>query len=203
MERAGRASWASSSPQLPSEGQRGEMRDFSRNHRLMIRARSLAWVSVITVSFVLTLGTDVASAKTTTLHVYEKSSLVFYQANGQPVTSSAFVPGDYFKETDVDYVGNHENHAKTSTVSGQLACTFTTSSLEAVCVAELTVGRSKLLSDHVMVNFAATPIVIAINGGTGGFKGARGTSTRTCVRSCSATTPLWTSYFDDTYRYTT
>ena len=110
---------------------------------------------------------------------------------------------DSFKETDVDDVDDQKNHAKTSTVSGQLACRFTASSLGAVCDADSAVGHSKLLSDHVMVNFAGTPIVITINGGTGGFKGARGTSTRTCVRSCSTTAPSWISYFDDTYRFTT
>jgi hypothetical protein len=181
---------------------RDEMRGFNRRHRLVIRVGVRALASIMTMAIVLTLGAGTASAKTTTLHFFEKSSLVFYQANGQPMTSSAFVPGDNFKETDVDYVGNHEKHAKTSTATGNLVCTFTSSSLEAICDGELAVGRSKLLSDHVMVDFAAAPIVLAINGGTGVFKNARGIATHTCFRSCSPTVPSWTSYFDDTFQYT-
>lgn len=179
------------------------MRGHNGRLRLVMRAFSLALVSVVTTVFVMALGVEAASAKTATLHVYEKSSLVFYQPDGQRMTSSSFVRGDYFKETDVDYVGNHKNHAKVSTVSGGLTCTFTSSSLEAICNADLALRGSKLFSDHVTVNFAAVPIVLAINGGTGVFKHARGSATRTCVQSCTPTVPSWTSYFDDTYQYTT
>lgn len=162
------------------------MRDFNRRPRLVIRVCAAWLASVMTAALMLAFGAGIASAKTTTLHIFEDFSLVFYQANGQPMTSLAFDPGDYFIETDLDYVGNHKKHAKTWSASGNLVCTFTSSSLEAVCDSELAVGGSLLLSDYVMVNFAATPIVVAINGGTGNFKNAKGISTRTCVRSCNA-----------------
>jgi hypothetical protein len=85
------------------------------------------------------------------------------------------VKGDRLDDTDLDYVGDAAHHAKRWTASDHLSCTFTATA--AICDAEVAVGGSLLLGTDVRVQFSAGPTVVKLNGGTGAFKGARGTVT--------------------------
>jgi hypothetical protein len=146
-------------------------------NRIIRRTGVAGLVAVMTGAAVLAFGAGPASAKTTTLHFFSKAvSNSVFQANGQPITNQNAqpAPGDYFVSTDVDYVGNHKKHAKTSTGSDNLVCTFTTTSM-GVCDAVIAVGGSVLLANHVTVDLTANSPVVPLNGGTGPYKGAHGT----------------------------
>jgi|SRR5580700_1526424 hypothetical protein len=157
----------------------------------------------MTVALVLPFAARAASAaKATTRYFFEKSSVVFYQANGDPMRVRRLFPETTSRRPIWTTRATTKTTAKLWGPPPNLRVPSPPNSLEAVCVGQLSVGGSKLLSDHVMVNFAAMPIVFTINGGTGIFKKAKGASTHTCFRFCTPTVPSWTSYFDDTYRYT-
>jgi hypothetical protein len=102
-----------------------------------------------------------------------------FNASGKPLSASATPKrGDYLIGIDVDYTGNHGKHTTTPTGSDNAVCTFKTTT-RAVCDEVIAIGGSLLLSDHVTVNFSLTSPTSKITGGTGKFKGARGTITVT------------------------
>ena len=150
------------------------------NHSYRTGAASV--VVAITSTVLIALAPGLASAKTTTtFRLFAKSvALGMFHSNGQPITnpSAQPKPGDYLIGTDVDYLGNHKKHAKTPTGSDNAVCTFT-SATKAVCDEVIAIGGSLLISNHVTVNFSAASPVSKITGGTGKFKGARGTITVT------------------------
>jgi len=155
------------------------------SHRIIRRAGVAGIVVAMTGAAVLVFTGGSASAKTTTLHFFSKAvSNSVFQANGQPITdqNAQPAPGDYFISTDVDYVGNHKKHAKTSTGSDNLVCTFTTNSM-GTCDGVVAVGGYVLLANHVTVDLTANNPVVTINGGTGPYKGAHGTLSATAVGS--------------------
>jgi hypothetical protein len=126
-----------------------------------------------------------SAAKATTLHLYSKSIVAtFFHADGQAITSLTTLPspGDYFIATFVDYVGNHNKHARRSTGSHNFSCTMSANTT-AICDGALAVGGSLVLVNHVTVSLADATgsFTIAITGGTGKFNGAHGQVTSTPV----------------------
>jgi hypothetical protein len=124
------------------------------------------------------LGQSASARSTTTLHLFAKSqSFGMFHANGKPLSVTATPKrGDYLIGIDIDYMGNHAKHAATPIGSDNAVCTFTTAT-KAVCDEVIAIGGSLLISNHVTVNFSAASPVTKITGGTGKFKGARGTIT--------------------------
>lgn len=129
-----------------------------------------------------------ASARTVTLHYFSKqTSTTFVTPQGRrlgPNTPPAV--GDINDNTDVDYVGNHKHHAKQSTASDHLRCTITGSTgsgATATCDAQIAIGGSMLLANHVKLTFSdsSSPLAVQINGGTGIYRHAHGTVTSTSI----------------------
>ena len=121
-----------------------------------------------------------AARSTTTLHLFAKSQAFgMFNGSGKPLSATATPKrGDYLIGIDVDYTGNHAKHAATPTGSDNAVCTFKTTT-GAVCDEVIAIGDSLVLSDHVIVNFSLASPASEITGGTGKFKGARGTITVT------------------------
>jgi hypothetical protein len=146
-------------------------------------ARSLRIIAVtIGSALPCLLVPGIAQAKTT-LRLYQKQqSMTFYNPDGTKASGNAApVVGDYFVDTDTDYVGTAKHHAKASTASDHLVCTFTSISSNgmsgtALCNGQIAIGGSMFLAQNDKVTFAgAGPTNVVINGGTGRFAGAHGT----------------------------
>ena len=105
-------------------------------------------------------------------------------ASGNPITNPNTPPaaGDRFVVTDLDYVGNHRHHAKRWTASDHFACTFTTPPA-AICSGQIAIAGSMLFSDNVPLDFAnpSATVTVPITGGTGRYRGAKGTVTSVSV----------------------
>lgn len=148
--------------------------------------RSLGVAAVLAGLLSLGLSAASASAKTTTLHFFQKStSSTFLAADGTPTQPpSATSPpaiGERFLVTDELYVGTHTRHAKAFTATDHLACTITTDTGAATCDGQIAIGGSMLLAQNVTVNLAGASTVVTINGGTGRYLHARGTATSVSV----------------------
>ena len=131
------------------------------------------------VAGVLSLGvtTAPASARTVTLHYFEKeTSTAFFGADGRPAAPPTGPPvaGARFITTDQDFVGNHAHHAKRYTATDHIACTFTATPGVAICSAQLAVGGSMLFADDVSVDFSSSSVALNITGGTGIYRNAHG-----------------------------
>jgi hypothetical protein len=137
-------------------------------------------IAIAAAGAALSLGQSASARTTTTLHLFAKSqSFGMFHANGKPLSvTDTPKKGDYLIGIDIDYVGNHAKHAATPIGSDDAVCTFRTAT-KAVCDEVVAIGGSLLISDHVTVNFSAASPVSKITGGTGKFKGARGTITVT------------------------
>jgi hypothetical protein len=151
-----------------------------------LQKRSLPIVAVAAFAASMVLMAAPASAKTTTFHFFEKNlTSTFVGPTGQPVSPSANtapVPGDRFNETSNDFVGNHKHHAKTSTASDHLECTFIDAMGNATCSGQIAIGGSLLLAIDATVNVGQNGVpAVPINGGTGKFKHAHGTVKSTSV----------------------
>lgn len=147
--------------------------------QLQRRSLPIAAIAVCAVTLLLTAAS--ASAKTTTLHFFEKGvSFSFVGPTGKPLpppgpTSGPPVPGDRFNVIDDYYVGNHIHHAKRPTVSDHVECTFIDATGNAKCSGQIAIGGSMLLATDVILNVGQNaPPKVPINGGTGKYKHAHG-----------------------------
>jgi hypothetical protein len=162
------------------------------------RATALVAIVVGAASLALTAG-PAGAAKTTTLHFFQKgTSASFVGPDGAalppPGPTTASVVGEKFTSTDDDYVGNHKHHAKKSTASDHLVCTFTSTQYAATCNGQIAVGGSMLLAQDVTVDFGPS-VSVPLNGGTGAYKGAHGTASAAAFDNSSNS--------DFTIRFTT
>jgi hypothetical protein len=137
---------------------------------------------------VLALLVPAAGAKTLTLHYFSKqTSSTFVNPQGQPLgASTAPAIGDIFDTTGIDYVGTHRHHAKRATATDHLRCTITSSTATggtATCDAQIAIGGSMILANDAPLTLSnsAAPNVVAINGGTGIYRHARGKAIATSV----------------------
>ncbi len=148
--------------------------------------RSFGAAAVLVGLLGLGLPVASASARTTTLHFFQRStSSSFLAPDGTPTQSpSATSPpaiGERFLVSDELYVGTHKRHAKTFTATDHLACTITSVTGAATCDGQIAIGGSMLLAQNVVVNLAGASTVVTINGGTGRYLHARGTATSVSV----------------------
>lgn len=90
------------------------------------------------------------------------------------------VAGDRISYADNDYVGTQKHHAKRATASDHTLCTITGSN-SVLCDGALAIGGALILADDYLIDFPSTKKVttIKITGGTGRYRGARGTVTAT------------------------
>jgi hypothetical protein len=147
----------------------------------------------------LALGATPASARTTTLHFFQKETTdTFSGPDGKPIppptSTTPPAAGDRFVTTDDDYAGNHKHHAAKATATDHLVCTFTNDLGQATCDGQIAIGGSMLLAENVSVDFAKTSGV-PLNGGTGVYKHAHGATTSVGIAN--------TSNSDFTIRFTT
>jgi hypothetical protein len=110
------------------------------------------------------------------LHFFSQSqTMTFSTAAGKPFSPSKSNPpraGDEIESTDLDYVGNHANHAASWTASDHLLCIIGTSG-SPVCHAEIAIGSSMILLRGLATQSPHASFVVT--GGTGRFKGVTGT----------------------------
>ena len=117
-----------------------------------------------------------ASAKTRTLHFFEKSvSFSITDANGNPVSMNQKpAAGDRFVNINNEFTGNHKHHAKRPTATVHISCVIGAGDT-ALCNAELAMGSSMLLADFWSLNLNANGANnVPITGGTGKFAHAHG-----------------------------
>jgi hypothetical protein len=118
------------------------------------------------------------SGKTTVLRYFGKqTSSAFTTSTGAPVpTNAPPVAGDQLFDTVNLYAGTAKHHAKTWTASASLDCTVLSASktsIPAACEGVVAIGGSMLVSLSTQ-NFAGTPSLYPITGGTGIYFHAKG-----------------------------
>jgi hypothetical protein len=110
-------------------------------------------------------GARTASAKTQTLHFFDKPvSISLTTSNGKMIGHPPYPqaqPGDVLNVYSLDYPGNHAHHASHWTMSAHLSCTFAQG--PPTCVSNIAVGSSLLVFD-------GNKLV----GATGAYQGATG-----------------------------
>jgi hypothetical protein len=149
--------------------------------------RSISAAAVIATSVSLVVSAGPASAKTVTLHFFQKlTSSRYYAPDGKPVgppgPTNPPAVGERLNSTDSDYVGDHRHHAKRFSATDRLACTFVTASGLATCDGEIAIDGSMLLADDATLNLGqGGPIRTPLTGGTGIYQHAHGTSVSTGV----------------------
>jgi hypothetical protein len=109
-------------------------------------------------------------------------SVKITDASGNPVSGAPKV-GDVVSVSDRDFVGNHKRHAKRYTVTDHLVCTMTAAPLTGICNGEFAIGGSMLLVEHATLDLVSSKLTFPITGGTGRYKGAKGTGVSTDVGS--------------------
>jgi hypothetical protein len=142
----------------------------------------LASCALGSTSLALTLGNEAAGAaraatSTVVLHFYQvQTSLTFYNASN--VAIQGYPPvGGHVREDDVDYVGNHSEHAKKVSVSDHLYCSVISAPANATCAFEFAVGGSLIYGDFLHGNLAGSSESFPVTGGTGKYAGYTGVST--------------------------
>jgi hypothetical protein len=104
--------------------------------------------AIVTAALVLIPAAS-ASAKTETLRFFSKvDKVTLTHADGTVVTdpSARPVAGDRLDVFASDFAGDHKRHAKKSTASEHVVCTFGTSP-EPDCIAHVALGGSLLIFD--------------------------------------------------------
>lgn len=149
-----------------------------QTRQLMARIATLALSLVV---LAVAAATALATSNDPTLDFFQKEvSFKVTTATGTPPPAAAPVPGDVIDESDLDYVGNGEHHAKQYTATDHVRCTFTTAptsptgSAQAVCDAAIAIGGSLLVADHVTATLSASAATVPINGGVGKYAGFKG-----------------------------
>jgi hypothetical protein len=125
-----------------------------------------------------------AGASTKTLHYYsvQQTASVTTPTGQELGPNDAPAVGDILDSTSLDYVGTHAHHASKSTASDHIDCVFLNSpqsdsqSGQAKCSGQFAIGGSLILATNIVVTLANNGIgPVTINGGTGPYKGAKGT----------------------------
>jgi hypothetical protein len=105
----------------------------------------------------------------------QSQTMTFSTAAGKPFSPSKANPprpGDEIESTDLDYAGNHSNHAGRWTASDHLLCIIGTRG-SPVCHAQIAIGGSMILLRGLATRSSNATFVVT--GGTGRFKGVTGT----------------------------
>jgi len=146
----------------------------NRKSRLLMSAVTVGLP--VLVGLVLAGGSANAGAASSTLHFFSKNTQqALTDSTGKPVPSSAApAAGDVLESSDLDYVGTHTHHAKTSTASDHLVCSLTNSSGDAICFGAFAIGGSLIYADGVSVNLADPRAGVEVTGGTGAYQNVTG-----------------------------
>lgn len=142
------------------------------------QAQAIAVVAGVALGLALTAPD--AGARTATLHLFSRqTSSTFVTPQGKPLPpNTPPAAGDINDNTDVDYVGTHQHHAKNPAGSDHLRCTiisFSAAGATGVCDGQIAIGGSMLLVNHEQVALSDTAtLIFRINGGTGIYRHARG-----------------------------
>jgi hypothetical protein len=140
---------------------------------------SLAAAGTLAVAVFATAPAD--AAKQVRLKFFSQSeSVKLTDPSGNPLANGGPAAGDRLVSTDRNFVGNHKHHAKRYTSTDHLSCTFT-SAAAAVCDGQIAIGSSLVFSDRVPVNLSEPNLTIPLTGGTGRFKGMKGTAVAKAV----------------------
>lgn len=125
-------------------------------------------------------GPAVAASKTTTLKLFFKEiSEAFKTPSGAPLGNNAApAPGDYFAEAIDAYAGTKAHHSSALAATASITCVVVDvvnpqSNIEGICQGNIALGSSMLLSVSKQ-NIAGNLSNVPITGGTGVYKGAKG-----------------------------
>jgi hypothetical protein len=134
--------------------------------------------SIAACAAIAAVGATAVAAKTVTIHFFSKRVYTrISDASGRRLSSN-FVPaaGDHVSFASNDYSGDHNHHAKKATASNESVCTVISSSA-VLCDGIFAIGGSMIIADDYMLHFQKKPkpVTIKITGGTGRYRGARGT----------------------------
>jgi hypothetical protein len=124
------------------------------------------------------------AAKTVTRHFFSKRVYTrFSDASGRQLSSN-FAPavGDRVTFASDDYSGDHNHHAKKATASDQTVCIIISSN-SVLCDGIFAIDGAMIIADDYVLHFPSKkkPITIKITGGTGRYRGARGTVSASTV----------------------
>lgn len=127
------------------------------------------------------VGAQPAFAKSATIHLYDQAvSTGAFGPTSQPLNDRAQpAAGDYIVSIGTDYSGTHNRHSKKPVGSSNLVCNLT-STTSGFCDGVIEVGSSMLLVDHVNLSLTGNA-PLKVTGGTGQYRGARGTITASGV----------------------
>ena len=145
------------------------------------RSMAAGVVAIVVMSLPISAGAAVSNSDSVrVLHFFSRfESNTFSTAAGKPFTPSKSNPprpGDQIEGTDLDYVGNHAEHARTWTASDHELCIFDGQG-NPVCHAQVAIDGSMILAQTTLTNISAstTTSTFDITGGTGAFQGVTGT----------------------------
>ena len=138
-------------------------------------------VALISVcAFAAVAAIPATASKKVTLKYFSKvESATVTDANGAPLTGEPTV-GSHLEVTDRNYLGNHKKHERKYSSTDHLVCTFTGPNT-ALCDGQFAIGGSMLLVQHQNITFKDAGLTVAITGGTGKFKGMKGTVVSTNI----------------------
>lgn len=134
--------------------------------------------AIAALATVAATGASAATPKTVTMHFFSKLVYVrISDVNGRPLPAN-FRPvlGDRLSLAYDNYAGNHKHHAKRATASDHAVCILVSSS-RAICDATLAIGGAMILVDDYVLGVPTNKgtLTLKISGGTGRYRGARGT----------------------------
>lgn len=142
----------------------------------MIRnmVRPVAALGVATLVAVAPPATSASAA--TTLRFYSKSikTTVTDPAGKKISDSQAGAPGSRFINLANDYAGDHKKHDKSYIGSDHSVCTLL-SRTQAFCDIEISIDRSMIVADGVILNLESHTQSVKITSGTGKYSKAQGT----------------------------
>jgi len=122
-------------------------------------------------------GASSHAGSTQVLRLFAKTaSFAYITASGKDVQTlpKPSTPGDQIEETDLDYVGDHTQHAANWTDTDVERCIFL-SKASVPCYAEIAVGGSMILAVGTLGASPSGKTTFQVVGGTGAYAGATGT----------------------------
>jgi len=141
----------------------------------LMSATLIAGVAALAVS-----SSASAAPKTTTLKLFFKEiSEGFKSPSGATLgNNSTPAPGDYFSEAINAYTGTSAHHSSAPAATASLTCVVfdvvnASTDIEGICQGNIAIGTSMLLSVSKQ-NIAGSLSNVPITGGTGVYKGAKG-----------------------------
>jgi hypothetical protein len=152
--------------------------------RLWSAAGMIALVIVIVVGVITAVNAiaDAAPRTATTLHFFSWERFeALYDRYGYALRITERTPllaGERYVFASDDFAGTHRHHARRASGSDRVDCAIVKTN-QGLCSVRLTLGRSSIRGERFPLYFSRRVTRLKITGGTGRYRGARGTITAT------------------------